>query len=44
MRFEAIIFDLDGVICYTDKCHHLAWKVMADTLDDRTARVCPCSR
>ena len=39
MRFEAIIFDLDGVICYTDEYHYLAWKAMADSLGvpfDRT--------
>ena len=39
MKFEAIIFDLDGVICYTDEYHYLAWKAMADSLGvpfDRT--------
>lgn len=39
MKFEAIIFDLDGVICYTDEYHYLAWKAMADGLGvpfDRT--------
>lgn len=30
MRFKAIIFDLDGVICSTDEYHYLAWKAMAD--------------
>lgn len=30
MQFEAIIFDLDGVICFTDEYHYLAWKAMAD--------------
>ena len=30
MKFEAIIFDLDGVIVTTDDCHYLAWKQMAD--------------
>lgn len=28
----AIIFDLDGVICSTDKYHCLAWKALADSL------------
>lgn len=28
----AIIFDLDGVICSTDRYHYLAWKAMADRL------------
>lgn len=26
----AIIFDLDGVICFTDKYHYQAWKELAD--------------
>ena len=30
MRFQAIIFDLDGVICFTDEYHYRAWKSMAD--------------
>lgn len=29
---KAVIFDLDGVICFTDKYHYLAWKEMADNL------------
>lgn len=29
-RYEAVIFDLDGVICFTDKYHYQAWKQMAD--------------
>lgn len=29
---KAIIFDLDGVICSTDKYHYLAWKALADQL------------
>lgn len=29
---KAIIFDLDGVICSTDKYHYLAWKRLADEL------------
>lgn len=28
--YEAIIFDLDGVLCSTDRFHYLAWKKMAD--------------
>lgn len=27
---RAIIFDLDGVICHTDRYHYLAWKALAD--------------
>lgn len=30
MSYKAVIFDLDGVICFTDKYHYLAWKKMAD--------------
>ena len=30
--FDAVIFDLDGVICYTDEYHYLAWKKVADSL------------
>ena len=34
MKFEkkAIIFDLDGVICFTDQYHYQAWKALADRL------------
>ena len=34
MKFvkKAIIFDLDGVICFTDKYHYQAWKALADRL------------
>ncbi len=32
MKYKAIIFDLDGVICHTDRYHYLAWKQMADKL------------
>lgn len=32
MKFKGIIFDLDGVICYTDKYHYKAWKALADKL------------
>ena len=27
---KAVLFDLDGVIVSTDRCHHRAWKRMAD--------------
>ncbi len=39
MKFQAVIFDLDGVICFTDEYHYRAWKVMADGMGipfDRT--------
>lgn len=29
---KAVIFDLDGVICFTDKLHYQAWKALADRL------------
>lgn len=32
MKIKAIIFDLDGVICHTDKYHYEAWKTIADDL------------
>ena len=32
MRYQGIIFDLDGVICSTDEYHYLAWKVLANRL------------
>lgn len=28
--YQAVIFDLDGVICHTDRYHYQAWKQMAD--------------
>ncbi|SHL66476.1 beta-phosphoglucomutase [Anaerocolumna jejuensis DSM 15929] len=31
-KYEAVIFDLDGVICHTDKYHFAAWKCLADKL------------
>ena len=31
-RFKGIIFDLDGVICHTDKYHYMAWKNLADSI------------
>ena len=39
MNYKAVIFDLDGVICFTDEYHYLAWKELADELNipfDRT--------
>ncbi len=32
MKYKAVIFDLDGVICFTDHYHFLAWKALADSL------------
>ncbi|MBR1455720.1 MAG: beta-phosphoglucomutase [Oscillospiraceae bacterium] len=32
MKYQGIIFDLDGVICSTDRYHYLAWKALADRL------------
>lgn len=32
MKYQGIIFDLDGVICFTDEYHYLAWKAMADEM------------
>ena len=29
---KGIIFDLDGVICFTDKYHYQAWKILADKI------------
>lgn len=31
-HIDAIVFDLDGVICSTDQYHYLAWKELADSL------------
>ena len=31
-RFDAVIFDLDGVICHTDEYHYFAWKSIADSI------------
>ena len=30
MHKKGIIFDLDGVICFTDRFHYLAWKTIAN--------------
>ena len=32
-RFTAYIFDLDGVLCHTDKFHFAAWAALAKKLD-----------
>lgn len=32
MKYQAVIFDLDGVICFTDEFHYQAWKKMADSI------------
>lgn len=32
MKYQGVIFDLDGVICSTDKYHYQAWKALADRL------------
>ncbi|HOO27559.1 MAG TPA: beta-phosphoglucomutase, partial [Lachnospiraceae bacterium] len=32
MKYKAVIFDLDGVICHTDMYHYQAWKAVADKL------------
>lgn len=32
MEWKAVIFDLDGVICFTDQYHYRAWKQLADRL------------
>lgn len=31
-KYTGVIFDLDGVICFTDHYHYLAWKTVADKL------------
>lgn len=39
MKYKAVVFDLDGVICSTDEYHYQAWKKMADSMGiyfDRT--------
>lgn len=32
MKYKGIIFDLDGVICFTDRYHYQAWKKTADEI------------
>lgn len=31
-HYSGIIFDLDGVLCFTDQYHYRAWKTVADRL------------
>lgn len=33
MKYQAVIFDLDGVICHTDEYHYRAWKSIADHMN-----------
>ena len=33
MGYLGVIFDLDGVLCHTDRFHYEAWKNIADKLD-----------
>lgn len=32
MKYQAVIFDLDGVLCDTDHCHYLAWKQISEEI------------
>lgn len=32
MNYQAVVFDLDGVICFTDEYHYQAWKALADKM------------
>ncbi len=32
MNYKGILFDLDGVLCHTDRYHYQAWKELADRL------------
>ena len=32
VKIKGLIFDLDGVLVFTDKFHYQAWKTMADEL------------
>jgi len=32
MKYRAVIFDLDGVLCHTDMHHYTAWKDLADNM------------
>ena len=31
-KYQGVIFDLDGVICFTDQYHYQAWKQVADEI------------
>ncbi len=30
LKYDAVIFDLDGVVVTTDECHYMGWKKLAD--------------
>lgn len=32
MKYRAVLFDLDGVLCHTDRFHYQAWREIADSL------------
>ena len=32
MKYKGVIFDLDGVICFTDEYHFIAWKKLAEEI------------
>ena len=32
LKYKGVIFDLDGVICFTDRFHYLAWKQAIEPL------------
>ena len=34
MKIEGLLFDMDGVICDSAKYHYLAWKKLANHLDN----------
>ena len=36
MGLKAVIFDLDGVIVFTDKFHYQAWKKMAEESETKS--------
>lgn len=33
MKYRGVIFDLDGVIVFTDQFHYRAWKEIADEME-----------
>lgn len=35
VKYDYIIFDLDGVLCHTDNYHYIAWKKICDKLNLR---------
>lgn len=32
MKYDGVIFDLDGVLIHTDELHYIAWKTIADQI------------